>query len=207
MKSTLQRFYNWWSMLAVITLFGALYLSLLYPWMNRWGVTDSEARMALPGDDAVSGLAITSTRGITINAPASEVWKWVVQLGQERAGFYSNDWLENLVLADIHNSDEIRAEWQPHQLGDKVLGAGGVVYGQSAFWPIRAYETGKVIYLWGQRWWKGLTLSIVIVILTFVLFNQPHTAFGIIFLFLMLGIGLVWQLSNKKYNMYSSGKL
>ena len=73
-----------------------------------------------------------------------------MQLGQERAGFYSNDWLENLVLADIHNADEIRPEWQQHQQGDKVLGAGGAIYGESAFWPLRVYEAGKVTYLWGS---------------------------------------------------------
>ena len=91
----------------------------------------------------------TSTRAVTIHAPASEVWKWVVQLGQERAGFYSNDWLENLVLSDIHNADEIRSEWQNRHIGETVLGAGGAIYAQGSIWNIPAYEEGKLLYLWG----------------------------------------------------------
>jgi hypothetical protein len=51
------------------------------------------------------------TRAITIRAPASAVWRWVVQIGQDRAGFYSNTWLENLTGADIHNADAIHPEW------------------------------------------------------------------------------------------------
>ena len=80
---------------------------------------------------------------------ANEVWKWVVQLGQERAGFYSNDWLENLVLSNIHNSDAIRPEWQQRQKGDRVFGAGGAIYQQKSSWQIKAYEEGQMLYLWG----------------------------------------------------------
>jgi len=149
MRLMLQKIYNWGFVLAVYVVFGALYLGILFPMMNRWGATNSEAVMSLPGDQAANGAKVTSTRAITIHAPAREVWKWVVQLGQERAGFYSNDWLENLTLADIHNADEIRPEWQQHQQGDKVYGAGGAVYGQTATWTIPLYDEGKATYLWG----------------------------------------------------------
>jgi hypothetical protein len=47
-----------------------------------------------------------------------------MQIGQDRAGFYSNDWLENLVGGDIHNADVLRAEWQPRAVGDKIPMAG-----------------------------------------------------------------------------------
>jgi len=149
MNANFKKFYNPWTVLLIIAIFMVVYLSLLYPWMNRWGITDAEVTMALPGDGAEPGMVITSTRGVTVHAPASEVWKWVVQLGQERAGFYSNDWLENLVLSDIHNADEIRTEWQFHQEGDRVIGAGGAIYRQNSFWTIKAYEEGKATYLWG----------------------------------------------------------
>ncbi|MBI5955313.1 MAG: hypothetical protein HY865_26960 [Chloroflexi bacterium] len=150
MKLTIQKLYNGWTVLAVVTIFSVFYLSVLHPWMNRWGITDAEAAMNLPGDGEIEGGIITSTRGVTINASSDEVWKWIVQLGQERAGFYSEDWLENLTLADIHNADEIRIEWQQRQQGEKVLGAGGAVYGENSFWRIPVYEEGKVIYLWGS---------------------------------------------------------
>jgi hypothetical protein len=73
-----------------------VYVIGLYPWMLRWGATDAEVSMSLPGDELTAATGPQSTRAVTIHAPASEVWKWVVQLGQERAGFYSHDWLENL---------------------------------------------------------------------------------------------------------------
>lgn len=136
--------------LLLLLLFVALYLALLFPWMNRWGLSTVEVNMPLPGDDAVDGVVATSTRGVLINAPAQEVWKWVVQLGQDRAGFYSHDWLENLTFADIHNSSELHPEWQNRQMGDKVLGAGGVVYGDRSFWRIPFYEEGKAMVLWGS---------------------------------------------------------
>jgi hypothetical protein len=37
-----------------------------------------------------------STRAITIAAPPGQVWPWLVQVGCLRAGFYSNDLLDNL---------------------------------------------------------------------------------------------------------------
>jgi hypothetical protein len=43
-----------------------------------------------------------------------------MQIGQDRAGFYSNDYLENLTGADIHNADVIRPEWQVRAVGDRV---------------------------------------------------------------------------------------
>lgn len=149
MKDNFKKFYNTGTVLLVVAIFIMVYLSVLHPWLSRWGATDSEVNMPLPGDGVDTGTVITSTRAVTIHAPASEVWKWVVQLGQERAGFYSNDWLENLVLSDIHNTDEIRPEWQNRQQGDRVYGAGGAVYRQSSYWINKVYEEGKVLYLWG----------------------------------------------------------
>src|SRR3990172_2182543 len=103
MRIDARKLYCWGIVLFVLACFVAFHLMVLYPWMNRWGVSESEAAMVLPGDGTVEGFVATSTRGVTVQAPAEEVWKWVVQLGQERAGFYSNDWLENLTFADIHN--------------------------------------------------------------------------------------------------------
>ena len=45
----------------------------------------------------------TVTHAITITAPASSVWPWILQIGQDRAGYYSYSWLENLFGAEIHN--------------------------------------------------------------------------------------------------------
>jgi hypothetical protein len=42
-------------------------------------------------------------------------------MGQDRAGFYTYEWLENRVLRlDIHNADRIVPEWQNVQVGDRL---------------------------------------------------------------------------------------
>ena len=144
------KLYNWRVVLLIICILTATYLLVLYPWMMRWGATDAELAMPLPGDGIVPVVGSQSTRAVTIHAPADEVWKWVLQIGQERAGFYSNNWLENLTLADIHNVNAIRPEWQSRQAGGVVLGAGGNIYGQKSNWHIQDYEDGKSLYLWGS---------------------------------------------------------
>lgn len=59
--------------------------------------------MMLPGDSAPPSSYFT--RAITIDAPPSAVWPWLLAIGQDRAGFLSNDYLENLTGADIHGRE------------------------------------------------------------------------------------------------------
>jgi len=93
---------------------------LLRPWYRKWGATEAEVNMSLPGDDLVSNSVLESNRAITIQAPASAIWPWLVQMGQGRGGFYSYQRLENLIGCDIHNADRIFPEYQNLQVGDKV---------------------------------------------------------------------------------------
>src|SRR5690349_17248569 len=84
------------SPLSLFVLLVAGYFGALHPWLMTWGATTAEQRMTLPGDSFVPSPAAESTRAHPINAPAGEVWRWLIQLGQDRGGFYSYDWLENL---------------------------------------------------------------------------------------------------------------
>jgi hypothetical protein len=65
-------------------------------WHLKWGATDDEVVARLPGDARVANARYRSTRAITIDAPPAAVWPWLVQVGCNRAGFYSNDLLDNL---------------------------------------------------------------------------------------------------------------
>jgi hypothetical protein len=98
----------------------AIYFADLHPWFMNWGATQAEQQMLLPGHQLLPNPSYRFTRAITIRAPASAVWRWVIQIGQDRAGFYSNTWLENLTGADIHNASTIRTEWQHRAIGDRV---------------------------------------------------------------------------------------
>ncbi len=65
-------------------------------WHLRWGACAAEVRAALPGDGLLPNAQFQATRAITIEAPPTAVWPWLVQVGCQRAGFYSNDLLDNL---------------------------------------------------------------------------------------------------------------
>ncbi len=109
-----------WRILLTLLVFVSAYVFVVQPWHMRWGATDAELAMPLPGDPFIPPTTIVSTRAITIRAPAAQVWAWVVQLGQEHGGFYSYDWLENLFAAQMHNAEQIVPEWQNPQVGDRV---------------------------------------------------------------------------------------
>jgi azurin len=91
-----------------------------YPFHSKWGSTHDELTMALPGDADRRDPALELQHAITIDAPAEDVWVWLVQLGQDRAGFYSYDWLERAAGLGIRNVSEVRPEWQALQAGDVV---------------------------------------------------------------------------------------
>jgi hypothetical protein len=86
----------------------------------QWGASDEEARSALPGDGLVPGSDLTATRAVSVHAPVTAVWPWIAQLGQGRGGFYSYDFLENLVGCDIHSAERIVPEWQDIEVGAAV---------------------------------------------------------------------------------------
>jgi hypothetical protein len=65
-------------------------------WHLRWGATAAEVAAPLPGDTLMSRAQYKSTRAISIDAPPEAVWPWLVQVGCLRAGWYSNDLLDNL---------------------------------------------------------------------------------------------------------------
>lgn len=112
------RLLRWRIVLPLIVLLFGMYLGFLHPWLIAWGASAEEQHMVLPGDAVDPGPYVT--RAITIGAPPSAVWPWIVQMGQDRAGFYSNSWLENLFGSDIHNANSVHPEWQQRAMGDRV---------------------------------------------------------------------------------------
>lgn len=69
---------------------------LFRAWHLRWGATASELHAVFPGDGLLPRASYRSTRAIEIEAPPGDVWPWLVQVGCLRAGWYSNDLLDNL---------------------------------------------------------------------------------------------------------------
>jgi hypothetical protein len=136
----------------------ASYNFAVRPWFLNWGTTAQERTRALLGDDAWIGGVVTGTRAVSIDAPPEKVWPWLVQIGQDRAGFYSYAWLENLAFADIHNTFAIRPDWQTREAKDIVRSVKpGYMFGLLADkdgytgWKVSFVAPGRSIMLrnWG----------------------------------------------------------
>jgi hypothetical protein len=128
---------------------------LLYPllrsWRRRWGSTEEERSLGLPGDEFVAEPQWTYNHAISIDAPRSAVWPWLLQLGQGRGGFYSYETLENLVGCQINNVMEIRPELQRLRVGDTIVTHGRSGYGP----PVTRIEPGRSLVLGGPPNNKG----------------------------------------------------
>lgn len=127
------------------------YLLFVRPWQLRWNSTDEEARMSLPGDELVPHPSLESTRAVAIRAPAGDVWPWLVQLGQDRGGFYSYDQLENLAGAEIHNADQIIPEMQHLEVGDFVPMAPVEWNVPMGGFTVVGIDPGRAV-VWRQGW-------------------------------------------------------
>jgi hypothetical protein len=122
-----------------------LFYPVLRGWRRRWGSTEEERAQRLPGDEFVPNPQWTYDHAILIDAPGSAVWPWLVQLGQGRGGFYSYEWLENLVGCQIHNVYEIRPELQQLRVGQTI-----VTHGRSGFGPpVTSIEPERALVLGG----------------------------------------------------------
>jgi hypothetical protein len=128
---------------------------LLYPllrrWRRRWGSTEEERALGLPGDKLVPRPQWSYNHAISIEAPRSAVWPWLLQLGQRRGGFYTYEGLENLVGCQIHNVYEIRPELQKLRVGETI-----VTHGRSRFGPrVTQLEPERALVLGGPPNEKG----------------------------------------------------
>jgi hypothetical protein len=125
-----------------------VYGCLVRPWHLRWGATDDEVAMAFPGEEPGAPPAtVSATHAVTIYAPAAQVWAWLVQIGQDRGGFYSYSALENLLGCRLRNADRIVPEWQDLKDGDSVR-----LHPKAPPLPVTYLELGRAMVLadgWG----------------------------------------------------------
>ncbi len=112
----------WIGIAALIIGLSTVYALVVRPYHMRWGATDREVAMALPGDAYIAANAQRSTRALTIHAPAPTVWAWLVQTGQNRSGgWYSYTWLENLFAANMGDAEQLDPRFQHLRAGDTLL--------------------------------------------------------------------------------------
>lgn len=122
----------------------AAYVLAVRPRLLRWGATTQEAAGPLPGDEFIPAPRMQSTRAVTIAAPASLVWPWLVQLGAGRGGMYTYDALENAAGLGMHSAGQILPEFQHLAVGDTIP------LSPDAGIPVRRLETEAVLGLGGS---------------------------------------------------------
>ena len=131
---------------------------------RRWGASDEEVYRPMPGDGLIPHPMVESTHAITVQASSAEIWPWLVQMGMDRGGWYSDpEWWDGLaekVLWSFLASDEktgysIRDEpsagriiekFQHLKVGDILLdGPPG-----TAFFTVAELEKNRVLALYSN---------------------------------------------------------
>jgi hypothetical protein len=114
----IRQFINY--MLIIYALIALVYWIVIRPVHINWGATGKEIKRIMPADYLISPNRIVSTRAINIQAPKEDVWPWIAQTGQNKGGFNSYFWLENLFGAKMTNADYIVPLWQHPVPGDTI---------------------------------------------------------------------------------------
>ena len=118
----------------------AAYALVVRPRLLRWGATDEEVRAPFPGGDLIPDGERSATMAVTIDAPPSRVWPWLVQMGLDRGGWYSWDHLDNWGRSSAHR---IHPEWQGIALGDRLPSTPD----RSQSWSVAALEPERFLGL------------------------------------------------------------
>lgn len=101
-----------------IAMVAMLYAARRY--YRDWGATKGERGQRFPGDGMVSDPAVQLTTAISVDAPASAVWPWLLQIGQDRGGLYLPEVLGDFTGLNFRNARRIHATWQQTAVGDPV---------------------------------------------------------------------------------------
>lgn len=114
------------------------------PWQRRWGATAEEAFRPLPGDELVPAPKFETTRAITVDAEPRDVWPWLAQMGYDRGGLYSYDWLDIFFgVLDEPSNKEVLPEFQHLAAGDVIPVRNGPPF------PVAMVEKERVLVLAG----------------------------------------------------------
>jgi hypothetical protein len=134
------------SFAAVFGTVSAIYALLVRPRILDRGSTEAERAARLPGDDALPEAPYVTTRAVTIAAPPEAVWPWLVQMGQDRAGFYTHNWVERLLHSGIRDVHELHPEWQHLETGDLVR-TNRDMRGKALGWPVLCVDPSRSLVL------------------------------------------------------------
>ena len=128
--------------LLVLLAFAALYWFPIRRWMNRWGTTASDLARVMAGDGLLANPTYAGTMAIVVNARPEHIWPWLVQMGYQRGGLYSYDWLDRLFgYLDRPSTTRVLGEFQTLGVGDRIP------VGRGPSWPVAAIEPNRALVL------------------------------------------------------------
>ncbi|MGV3618531.1 MAG: hypothetical protein ACO1SV_24685 [Fimbriimonas sp.] len=146
-----------WGTALAVWVYGAA-ATMLRPWHQNWGAKADEIARPMVGDERSTTRIHFINHVVTVEAPPERIWPYLVQIGEDRAGFYSYDILERMAGTRIHNVYEIRPEWQMRQKGDFVRSCPpdwmGGRWKDWTGWKVGKVEPNRLLYLeaWGPMW-------------------------------------------------------
>src|SRR5690242_21782568 len=112
--------------------------------MGRWGTTSSHLTRVMAGDGLIVDPTFSYTMAATVNAQPEHIWPWLVQMGYQRGGLYSYDWLDRLFgFLDRPSANRILPEFQHLAVGDKIPLPRGPAF------PVVAVERQRALVLAG----------------------------------------------------------
>ncbi len=128
--------------LFAILLAAALYWFPIRRWMNHWGATQSDLARVMAGDSLLADFTYSGTMAVIVNARPEQIWSWLVQIGYQRGGLYSYDWLDRLFgYLDRPSANRILPEFQHLAVGDKIP------LGRGPSWPVAVLEANRALVL------------------------------------------------------------
>ncbi len=90
----------------------------------KYNLTEEDKKLHLPGDELMRDIEPNSIHigeAIDIDATPEQVWPYIAQMGQRKAGWYSFSFLERLFSFHIYNTFSIVPEWQDIKPGDYLF--------------------------------------------------------------------------------------
>src|SRR5690242_826685 len=85
---------------------------LIYPWLCKQTATHLEATTTLARDEIVKNTNSGYILASSIHATPSAVSPWLIQIEQGRVGFFTHEWVEELLGAIKKNADSVIEAFQ-----------------------------------------------------------------------------------------------
>ncbi len=109
----------------VVGILALSYFVFIRSRLLRLGATAEEVSLPMPGDQLVLSPNMKYMQAVTIDAPRDIVWKYLIQVGYKRGGWYNLDFINRMTAEDYFyennkSAERIIPELQNLSEGDKI---------------------------------------------------------------------------------------